>query len=195
MRKKLRLDGYDYSKVGCYYVTICVKDKYEMLGRVVEDDVRNVVYVELNGIGLVVQNYLMHMHDCLECAVLNKYVIMPNHVHLLITLSDVVSADGLPQDAGLRATGRRAVLPRDAERPTVAWTASPTKAVIPRIVHGMKSVTTKKIGYSIWQRSYYDHIIRSKEEYWEKWHYIDTNPAKWREDYFYIKRDNYVIPL
>jgi REP element-mobilizing transposase RayT len=161
VRKRLRLEGYDYSSAGYYFPTICVKDGHEMLGKVVGDAVLCVPAVELSDIGKIVKTYLEKMNTVLEYAFLKKYVIMPNHVHLLIAL-----------DGGTQRT------------------ASPTKAVIPRIVHGMKAVTTKQIGYSIWQRGYHDHIIRNQDEYRHICQYIDENPAKWVEDRYYKERKN-----
>ena len=63
---------------------------------------------------------------------------------------------------------------------------APTRSsTIPGILHGMKEAVTKSIGFSIWQKSYHDHIIRSEADYRRIWEYIDTNPAKWREDCYY----------
>ena len=59
------------------------------------------------------------------------------------------------------------------------------RPAIPQIVHGMKEAITKTIGFSIWQKSYHDHIIRNDADYRRIWQYIDNNPAKWREDCYY----------
>jgi GNAT superfamily N-acetyltransferase/REP element-mobilizing transposase RayT len=161
VRKKIRLEGYDYSQAGHYHVTVCVEGGHEMLGKVVGDAVLCVPTVELTDIGEIVQAYLEKMNDVIKNAFLNNYTIMPNHIHLLVELN--------------HGTQR---------------TASPTKAVIPRIVHGLKSVVTKQIGYSIWQRSYHEHIIRNEKEYQHTWQYIDNNPAKWVEDDYFVKKVN-----
>ena len=95
----------------------------------------------------------------IEFAILDKYIIMPNHIHLLIVINN--------GDGTLR-------------------TASPT---IPRVIHGLKVVTTKQIGYIIWQRGYHDHIVRKEDEYMGIWQYIDENPAKWAEDKYYRGND------
>ena len=158
IRKSIRLKGYDYSQEGYYFITICVEDGHEMLGRVVGDAVLCVPRVELSEIGEIVRIYLDKMNTVIERAFLESYVIMPNHIHLLVALKG--------------GTQR---------------TASPTKAVVPRIVHGMKSVVTKQIGYSIWHRSYHEHIVRNKEEYQFISKYIDENPAKWAQDRYFVK--------
>lgn len=88
--------------------------------------------------------------------VLEHYVIMPNHVHLLLRIGS--GAGGGP----------------GAARPTVQT-----------VVGGIKSITTRRIGASIWQTSFYDHIIRDENDFLRIWTYIDTNPAKWAEDRYY----------
>ena len=87
-------------------------------------------------------------------------MIMPNHIHIIIVIDKPIS-------------GRPQVSPTDA---TVA---------IPRIIQQFKGVVTKKIGYSIWQRSYYDVIIRNKEMLKAIREYIETNPLKWSLDKYY----------
>lgn len=86
---------------------------------------------------------------------LDNYVIMPNHIHMLIAIDDC---------------GRTLFAP-----------------TISRIVKQFKGVVTKQIGKSIWQRSFYDHIIRDEQDYVEKWNYIENNPARWLDDDLYVK--------
>ena len=85
---------------------------------------------------------------------------MPNHVHLLISVNANNSGDS---DGSQR-------------------TATPTNAVIPRIIHGMKATATKHFGFPIWQRSFYDRIIRNESEYHKIREYIESNPDKWEYD-------------
>ena len=84
---------------------------------------------------------------------MDKYVIMPNHLHLLVTLAD----------GGLKAS-----------RPTIQT-----------IVRSTKRMITKEIGHSIFQTSFYDHVVRGERDYWEIWQYIENNPARWAEDELY----------
>jgi len=63
--------------------------------------------------------------------------------------------------------------------------ASRPTMLIPVIISALKKKTTKKIGFSIWQTSYHDHIIRNDDEYLEKWNYIDQNPSNWLEDIYH----------
>ena len=94
-----------------------------------------------------------------------KYVIMPNHVHLLICID---RADD-PTEAG---TSR---------------TPSPTNEIIPRYVSTFKWMCNWEIGENIWQRAYHDHIIRDQAHFDLIWSYIDTNPIRWEQDCFYTE--------
>ena len=156
----MRLRDYDYSQNGAYFITICAKDRKGILGTIVGEAAFGVPIVELTKIGETVKSRIEHINDVPNMQV-DKYVIMPNHLHLLITLTD-----GTPR------------------------AASPTKATIPQIVNTIKSLTSKNVGASIWQRSYHDHVIRNDAEYRSIWQYIDENPARWSEDIYYVKKDD-----
>ena len=91
----------------------------------------------------------------------DKYVIMPNHIHLILLVEDTASA----------GTSRA---------------PSPTNAVIPHFVSTLKRFCHRDIGTQIFQRSYHDHVIRDEADYLKIWQYIDNNPARWQEDCFYI---------
>lgn len=169
MRKYIRLKDYDYSQAGCYFVTICVKGRRKVLGRiVVVGDAAlgvpggaGVPFVELSDIGEMVKQHIRNINQQ-GGITLDNFVIMPNHIHLLIHL-----------DSGT---------PINNETPRAA---SPTKAIIPQIINALKGLTSKKFGETLWQRAYYDHIIRNEDEYQKIWRYIDTNPAKWEEDSYF----------
>jgi len=93
------------------------------------------------------------MNDIYPAVTVEKYVIMPNHVHMLVLITNP-GMGGHPMDA-------------------------PT---IPHIIQQYKGAVTKEAGFPVWQKSFYDHIIRSEQEYAEVWRYIDENPLKWQED-------------
>ncbi len=152
----MRLPGYDYSYEGCYFLTICTRNKEEILGRVARCVDGGASFVELTDTGEMVKRHVENMDDADGGVRLEHYVVMPNHVHLLILLSD-----GTPK------------------------AASPTGATIPRIVNSLKGLTSKKFGCSMWQRGYYDRIVRGEGEYRRIWDYIDTNPQRWEEDDYF----------
>ncbi|MCL2367685.1 MAG: hypothetical protein FWC72_01705 [Oscillospiraceae bacterium] len=157
-RKRLRLEGYDYSNAGYYFVTVCVKDRHELLGEVVGDAPLRVPHVALSEYGVFVDAQIRKISHIYPYVLIDHYIIMPNHIHVI---------------ANIEGGTRRG--------------ASPTKAVIPRIVQSLKSMTTKRFGFNMWQTSYHDHIIRDEAEYQHIWQYVDENPARWTEDCYYIK--------
>ena len=153
VRKRIRLRGYDYSREGVYFVTVCVKDRHELFGSI---DVgatalgRTCPIVTLTPLGECLNETIQLANK--ENVSIEKYVIMPNHIHMIIALS-----------AGDR--GR-----------------SPLQYVIRNI----KSYVTKQAGFSPWQKSFHDYIIRTKADYQRISQYIDENPRKWTEDCYYV---------
>jgi len=152
----MRLKEYDYSSAGYYFITICIKNRHELLGEIVGDAALGVPPGKLTKVGTIVRQRIERINTSSHCQV-DNFVIMPNHVHLLLAIKS-----GTPR------------------------AASPTKAAIPQIVNALKSLTSKEFGESIWQRSYHDHIIRDEFEYRRIWQYIDNNPATWTNDCYYV---------
>jgi len=136
-----------------------------MLGQIVGNAALGVPFVKLTDIGEVVKQYVENINTIYGNELtLDKYVIMPNHIHMIIVINS-----GTPR------------------------AASPTKAKIPKVINSLKALTTKKIGFSIWQKSYHDRILRNEAEYQVRWNYIENNPAKWAEDeYFKTENDSLV---
>ena len=85
-RKPTRLDGFDYSAPGAYFVTICTKDKKCILGEIVGDDAHIVPQNKLSQIGLVCEKYILNINTVYEIVRVDNYVIMPNHIHLLLSI-------------------------------------------------------------------------------------------------------------
>ena len=138
-RKENRLKNFDYSQNNTYFITICTKDRKKTLSEIVGDD----AHIVPKPYGAIVEKYIRNAKE------IKKYVIMPNHIHMLVQI-----------DNG------------------TMWASSPTKNVS-SIVRSIKILTTKEIGKTIFQRSYYDHIIRDENDYVEHIKYIENNPAKW----------------
>jgi len=149
-RKNIRLQGYDYSNAGYYSVTICVKDKHEMLGKI--DVGTNCVRPRLSEYGQIVDKEILVLAKTYETVDVIKYVVMPNHIHLIIAIS-------------LDSSGRTQFVP-----------------TISRIIKQFKGSITKQIGFSIWQPRFHDRIIRDEAEYQRIWQYIEENPVRWDED-------------
>ena len=154
-RKKNRLADYDYSQPGAYFVTVCTIDHKCILGTVVGADAHIGPSVVLTTAGKVVEKYIKSIPG------IGAYVIMPNHVHMILHISAKNALQG------------------------PMWASAPTEASIPSMVRSWKVLVSKELGESIWQRSYYDHVIRDEQDYVTKVQYIEENPAKWfYDDYF-----------
>ena len=153
----MRLKGYDYSQAGCYFITICVHNRLTILSRItVGDAAFGVPLLELTEIGIHVKHYIENIMDVNPEIIVDNYVIMPNHIHLLVTIQE-----GSPRGA------------------------TPTKDTIPKMINALKSLSTKKYGGTLWQRGYYDHIIRDAKDFETKHDYIDGNPFRWADDEYY----------
>lgn len=160
-RKHPRLKGYDYSQNGCYFVTVCTKNKKHLLGRVnVGRDAYIPPTVELSEIGRIADKYIRNINRVYDNVTVENYVIMPNHIHFLFLFYEEPCING-----GMRAS-----------RPTLFT-----------VIRSFKTMVTKETGYSVWQDSYFDEIIDNENGYLEAWRYIDENPLKWTlkkgEDY------------
>lgn len=151
-RKNIRLNDYNYSSNGAYFITICTKNKENLLWKNVGANcVRPLEQLPLSKIGIVVENEIHKLNTIYENIKVDKYQIMPNHIHLIIFIYE--DSNGRTQFA-----------------PTIS-----------RIIKQFKGSITKQIEFSIWQKSFYDRIIRNEKEYQEVWNYIHNNPLKYLE--------------
>ena len=130
-----------------------LKDKKRLLGKVVVGrDAHIPPTVYLSEIGKVADKYIRNINSVYSNVSVENYVIMPNHIHILLLLYETPLDNG-----GMRAS-----------RPTLFT-----------IIRSFKTMVTKEIGYSIWQDSYFDRIIENENGYLDAWRYIDENPLKW----------------
>ena len=161
-RKDLRLKEYDYNGVGLYFLTICTDKRRKILSNIVGGDVLDAPRVELTAYGKIVDKYINQLNDFYENVFVEQFVIMPNHIHLIL----FVREDGSSRTS----------------TPTVKQ-----HSVVPAFVSTFKRFCNKEIGENIWQRYYYDHIIRDKRDYEEISKYIYENPLKWEFDELYCE--------
>lgn len=159
-RKPTRLKGYDYSATGAYFITICTKGKKQILSRIVGDGVLDVPKNILTSYGKIADNYINQMDVFYNNVSVDKYIIMPNHIHLLLIV---------------------------AENNGTSRTPSHTNSVVSKFVGTFKRFCNKDYGENIWQRSFNDHIIRGENDYLKIWEYINSNTLKWKQDCFYTK--------
>ena len=165
-RKPTRLKEFDYSSSGAYFITICTKERQKILSKIVGDGAHDVPKTELTEYGKIVEKYILST-DKIENAFVEQYVIMPNHIHMIVYVAN-------PENKyeNLKGGG-------------TSRAPSPTNEIIPHIVSTLKRLCNKEIGENIFQRSYHDHIIRNKEDYEEISKYIYQNPINWETDELY----------
>ena len=162
-RKSTRLKNYDYNTPGAYFITICTKDRKQILSQIcVGDGVLDVPENKLTFYGKVAKKHITAMSNFYENISVDKYVIMPNHIHLLIQI----------KSSSVNGSSR---------------TPNPTNNEVSRFVSTFKRFCNKEYGKNIWQRLSNDHIIRNQKDYERIWTYIDINPIKWEQDCFYQK--------
>ena len=161
-RKQIRLQTYDYSSTGVYFVTICTAEKRCILSEILPvGEGLAPPETKLSAIGKIVEEQILSLPLRYSTVTIDKYVIMPNHVHLLISLQGGEISGG----------------------------ASPSPTVMD-VMRVIKSKSTRECSakYKIkplWQRSYYEHVVRNEDDYREIWSYIDTNPARWADDCYW----------
>ena len=152
VRKPTRLHEFNYSSNGSYFLTICVKNA------VLCDIVANgdgLPEICLTEAGRIAEKNIVAMNRA-ENVEVEKYVIMPDHIHLIVF---VKNAEG-EIDKG----------------------KTPANEKIPQIISAFKRLTQKELGKKIFQRGYYDHVIRDDKDFDTKWRYIDENPSNWLEN-------------
>ena len=157
-RKKNRLNHWDYSTKGSYHITICTHNHDPLLGKVVNEDKGtsgHLARVDLTDIGQCCLNALIMAEITYEDITVDRFVIMPNHIHVLVTIEN------------------------DDKRKTVSNFVGYLKS------HATRNVHKKYPSLTLWQKGFYDHIIRGDKDYDATWVYIDNNPAKWAEDRYY----------
>ena len=159
-RKNIRLQGFDYNTPGYYFVTICTKDKKKLLGEIVGTGLLDGPKNQLTAYGQIAADRLNDMADFYPDIKLEKYVIMPNHIHLLLHIVGV--------------------MPNQENSDT-------RNSKLSIFVGTFKRMCNKEYGINLWQSRSHDHVIRGEKDYLKIWQYIEENPLRWQSDCFYIK--------
>lgn len=154
-RKHPRLKNYDYSQSGFYYVTIHIIPNGDYLSKVVADRDYNTAEIVLTESGKIAENELKNLSNRFAFVRVDKYVIMPTHIHLILEFMD--------ESAGA------------SPRPTLMNVVGAYKSLTTREYNQKINTTQKKL----FQASFYEAILRNDADYRERWKYIDENPLKW----------------
>lgn len=143
VRKRIRLQDYDYSEENMYFITICVRDRLKILGKIFEDD------INLTKEGNIVKHNIDKIKQIYKNIIIDEYIVMPNHIHILLMINHKSSV------------------------------------TISKIIKHLKTNITREIKYAIWQKSFYEHIIRNEKEYLKVKEYIRNNIINWRKDKYF----------
>ena len=158
-RKSPRLRGFDYSSSGAYFVTICVKERKELLSEISVGQGLAPAENQLTTYGKIAAEQIALLENRFYGIKIDKYVVMPNHIHMLISICRTTAGA--------------------SPCPTISDVICAFKSITTRLCvkEGLKK--------QLFQSSYHDHIIRSEKDYGKIWEYIDTNVIRWEKDCFY----------
>jgi putative transposase len=167
-RHSNRMEGYDYSQPGAYFVTLVTQDRQCLFGEVKGDA------IQLSRFGYIVRNTIIDLPKHYPHLRLGAFCIMPNHVHAIFVLVDEEKGGSQPVDISSSPPGE---------------TLTSTQHSLSEIVRALKSFSARQINsirntpdVPVWQRSYYDRILRNEDEWGRAHAYILDNPRQWSED-------------
>ncbi len=176
-RRSIRLKGYDYSRAGAYFITICVQNGECLFGEIVDGLVR------LNDAGCMIQRIWNQLPQNYPGVDIDAFIAMPNHIHGIIALTVGAGPRACPPD--MHDSDHRQGHPQGG---------APTVMSLTDVVHRFKSLTTTRYRQGVthhdwppfpgklWQRNYYEHIIRDDDDLDRIRQYIANNPARWTDD-------------
>lgn len=177
-RRSIRLKGYDYSQPADYFVTICVQRRECLFGQIANGEMLP------NEVGRMIERWWAKLADKFPSIEKDVYVVMPNHFHGIVMIK---RQDGPPADVGAVLRGR----PGPARMPGHPHGGAPA---LGDMMDWFKTMTTndyirgvKERGWTpfqrrLWQRGYYEHIVRGEQELDRIREYVATNPARWEQD-------------
>ena len=183
-RRSIRLQGYDYSQAGAYFVTICAQGRECLFGGI-ENDV-----MALNGYGCVVHDEWLRTAEIRAEIQTGEFVVMPNHFHGIVIINE--STAGAIRELPLRthnySVGAIHESPLQSPLPGTSRQQRRQMA-LSKIIGRFKMLTAKRInvirqlpGVPVWQRNYYEHVIRNEADHGQIAEYIAGNPRRWEED-------------
>lgn len=183
-RRSIRLKGYDYSQAGAYFVTMCTQNRECLFGEIVNGE------MQLNDAGAMIVKWWDKLSSKFPTFDPDAFVVMPNHIHCIVIITDVGAIDGVTVDVGVPLRGR----PDDGQIGQPHRAAPTDKPTLGDIIDWFKTMATneyirgvKQLGWKpfdkkVFQRNYYEHIVRNERELNAIREYIQNNPANWAAD-------------
>ena len=158
-RKHPRLDHYDYSSLGAYFVTVCTQNRRCLLSRIVGRGLAP-AEIQYTAYGQIAKDQLWLLEQRFPSLKIDQYVIMPNHIHMILVLEEAAGVN---------------------PRPTITNIVCAYKSLVTRQCMLLQPID------KLFQTSFYEHVIRGREDYNEIAEYIVNNPKKWELDSLYSK--------
>ena len=163
-RKNLRLQNYNYASNGAYFITICSYQRGHLFGNIPIDPVgQGLCSCHLSDTGKMIEYEILQMPFRYPSIRIDKYIIMPNHIHLIVNIE------------------------RERQEQSPCPTIGDVICTLKSITTKKVNQKDKILGRKIWQFRYHDHIFRNEQEYQIIWEYIENNPLKWELDKYYTK--------
>ncbi|MFA7301057.1 MAG: transposase [Candidatus Shapirobacteria bacterium] len=182
--ESVRKIGWNYSNAGIYFITICTLNKNKLFGKIVDGE------MVFNKCGLIANQQILKTIDIRKNILISDWVVMPNHVHILIMLRDLVVET--PRGASLHENPKQiTVIPSHKNHPEFYKRMNlKSNQEIPKIINQYKSCVTKicrqnKFWFG-WQSRYYDEIIDDEKRFRTIKYYIKNNPKNWVKDKLHI---------
>ena len=162
-RRRIRLRDHDYSAPGAYFLTVCTENRKCLLSRIVGTGVLDGPEIELLPCGEIAERTIRRLNDFYDDLSVESYVIMPNHIHVLLYVKEGPSGRPVP---------------------------TKQNSVVSRFVSTFKRFCNKEYGRNIWQARSYDHVIRDQVDYDRHLRYIYENPFAWAKDELYCEESD-----
>lgn len=184
-RRSIRLQGYDYSQEALYFITICCQDRTHLFGEIVDGK------MILNSYGEIAQKEWLNTSKIRDNVVLHEFVVMPNHFHSIIEITfqkgnnEIGKFQSPSHTIGAIIRGFKIATIKKIKDYILGKEKSKGELQFAPTAPTAPTEKIKELDFKIWQRNYYEHIIRNEEAYARISDYIRDNPKCWNEDKFY----------
>lgn len=177
-KKQFRYKGFDYSQPGFYFVTICTKNREFFFGDIVKGE------MHFSKIGFMAEKLWQEIPISFSIARLDKYVVMPNHIHLVIEIiKDYGQIESCNGDVEMPINTKEEDVSEGSSRNLQPLKKNSLSSIINHFKGGLKKFCNKNnLEYFAWQDKFYDHIIRDENDLDRIRQYIDQNIVKWDRD-------------
>ena len=186
-RKSIRLSGYDYSQAGLYFITICIQNRKCLFGEIMDGAMAS------NGSGKMVKNEWLQLPQRFTNIKLHEYIVMPNHFHAILEIVGATLVVAQNDTVAKNTDAKNNTVDSEKEKGQPQGIA-PTNKTVGDMIGAFESITTveyirgvktngwRRFDKKLWQRNYWEHIIRNENEYKRIAEYIINNSMKWDMD-------------